>query len=168
MKHEVEKTLRVNVPADKIWEVLGDFSSVEQYASTIKSSPIVGDIKSGLGARRLNTFLDGTSLIEEITDYHEGKGFKMKLSEYSFPLKYMNSEVGVKSIDEKSCELSMSTDFVVKAGPLGWLMGYFMVRPMMKGVFEKQMSCLAYHSMTGKRIDEELPSSDELAKIMIS
>jgi Polyketide cyclase / dehydrase and lipid transport len=167
MKHEVEKTLRVNVPADKIWEVLGDFSSVEQYASTIKSSPIVGDISSGLGARRLNTFYDGTSLIEEITDYHEGQGFKMNLSEYSFPLKYMNSEVGVKVIDAKSCELSMATDFVVKAGPLGWLMGYFMMRPMMKGVFKKQMSCLAYHSVTGKRIDEELPSDDELAKIIL-
>ncbi len=168
MKHEVEKILRVNVTADKIWEVLGDFSSVERYASTIKSSPILGDISSGLGAKRLNTFYNGTSLIEEITAYQEGKGFKMKLSEYSFPLKYMNSEVGVKAIDAKSCELSMSANFVVKAGPIGWVMGFFMMRPMMKGVFEKQMRCLAYHCVTGKRIDEELPSDDELVKIILN
>jgi len=168
MKHEINKSLKVNVPINKIWEVLEDFSSVERYASTIKTSPIVGDISSGLGAKRKCTFYDGKSLVEEIVDYQEGEGFRMKLSDFSFPLKYMNAEMRVKEIDSKSSELSMTTDFVVKGGPVGWLIGFFIMRPMMKGVFEKQMKCLAYHCETGKRIDKDLPSNAELNKLILA
>ncbi len=168
MKHEIKKILKVNVPINKIWEVLEDFSSVERYASTIKTSPIVGDKLSGLGTKRLCTFYDGTSLVEEIVDYQEGEGFRMKLSDFSYPLKYMNAEMRVKEIDSKITELSISSDFVVKGGPFGWLMGFFIMRPMMKGVLEKQMKCLAYHCATGKRIDKELPTDTELNQLLLT
>ena len=167
MKHSVNQSLNVNVPAEKIWEVLGDYTSLENYASTVKSSSIVGDISSGLGAKRENTFYDGSSLVEEITRYQEGLGYKMKLSEFSFPLKYMNAEVGIKAIDSKSCTLSMSTDFVVKAGPLGWLMGLFIMRPMMKSIFKKQMNCLAYYCVTNQKINDKLPADDDLKRFVL-
>jgi hypothetical protein len=168
MTHHVEKAIKVNVPAADIWEVLKDFGSIEKFSPTIKTSSIVNNINSGLGAKRLCTFTDGSSLIEEITDFQEGKGYKMALSEYSLPLKSMNSEMMVKEIDSNSSELYMSTDFVVKAGPLGWLLGFLLMRPLMKGVFMKVMSGLAYHCATGKLVDEKLPSSEELANIIVS
>lgn len=168
MAHHTEKTIKVNVPAAKIWQVLGDFSSVEKFATTIKTSPIVNDKSSGLGAKRKCTFNDGSSLVEEIIDFQEGEGYKMVLSEFSLPLKSMHAEMRVKEIDENSSELFMSSDFVVKAGSLGWLMGYLLMRPMMKGVFKKLLSGLAYHCVTGKRIGEKLPPNEELAKIMLS
>ncbi len=168
MAHHSEKTIKVNVPAAKIWQVLEDFSSVERFATTIKASPIVNDINSGLGAKRLCTFNDGSSLVEEIIDFQEGQSYKMVLSEYSLPLKSMHSEMGVKGIDANSSEIYMSSDFVVKGGPLGWLMGFLVMRPMMKGVFKKLMSGLAYHCVTGKLVGEELPPNEELAEIILS
>ncbi len=140
----------------------------ERFATTIKTSPIVNDISSGLGAKRLCTFNDGSSLVEEIIDFQEGQGFKMELSEFSLPLKSMHAEMRVKEIDDNSSDLYMSSDFVVKAGPLGWLMGYLIMRPVMKGVFTKLLSGLAYHCVTGKRVGEKLPPSEELAKIILS
>ncbi len=168
MTHHTEKALKVNVPAAKIWQVLEDFSSVERFATTIKTSPIVNDKNSGLGAKRLCTFNDGSSLVEEIIDFQEGQGFKMVLSEFSLPLKSMHSEMGVKEIDANSSVIYMSSDFVVKGGPFGWLMGYLIMRPMMKGVFRKLLSGLAYHCVTGKLIGEKLPPNEELAKIILS
>jgi len=166
MVHHVENTLRVNVPAEKIWEVLNNFSSVEKFATTIKSSPIVGDKNTGLGAKRLCTFNDGTSLIEEIVDYQEGQGFKMELSEFSLPLKSMLAEMKVKKVDANTSDIFMASDFVVKGGPFGWLMGSLLMRPMMKGVFKKLLSGLAYYSATGKEIEGKLPSQDELKKLI--
>jgi len=168
MTHHIEQTIKVNIPAAKIWQVMGDFSSVEKFATTIKTSPIVNDISAGLGAKRLCTFNDGSSLVEEIIDFQEGQGFRMALSEYSLPLKSMYAEMRVKEIDANSSELYMSSDFVVKAGPLGWLLGFLVMRPMMKGVFKKLMSGLAYHVVTGERVGEKLPSNEELAKIILS
>ena len=71
MSHHTEKAIKVNIPAAKIWQVLGDFSSVEKFATTIKSSPIVNGIHSGMGAKRLCTFNDGSSLVEEIIYFQE-------------------------------------------------------------------------------------------------
>lgn len=168
MSHHTEKAIKVNIPAAKIWQVLGDFSSVEKFATTIKSSPIVNGINSGMGAKRLCTFNDGSSLVEEIIDFQEGQGYKMELSEFSLPLKSMQAEMRVKEIDANSSEIYMSADFVVKAGPLGWLLGYLIMRPVMKGVFKKLLSGLAYHCVTGKSVGGKLPANQELAKIIIS
>ncbi len=168
MTHHIKQTIKVNVPATRIWQVLGDFSSVEKFATTIKTSPIVGNINSGLGAKRLCTFNDGSSLVEEIIEFQEGQGFKMALSEFSLPLKSMYVEMRVIEIDANSSELYMSSDFVVKAGPLGWLLGYFVMRPVMKGVFRKLMSGLAYHTVTGQRIGEKSPPNEELANIVLN
>ena len=168
MAHHTEATLKVRVPKQKIWQVMEDFSSVEKFATTIKSSPIVGDINSGMGAKRLCTFNDGSSLVEEIVDFQDGQGFTMELSEYSLPLKSMQAEMKVTELDENSCEIYMSSDFVVKAGPLGWLMGQLIMQPVMKGVFKKLMSGLAYHCVTGERIDEKLPPKDKLDKIILN
>ncbi len=74
----------------------------------------------------------------------------------------------VNEIDTNSSELHMSSDFVAKAGPLGWLMGLLDMRPMMKGVFKKLMSSLAYHAVTGERVGEKSPPNEELKKIIVS
>lgn len=168
MAHHTEATIKVKVPKQKVWKVLEDFSSVEKFATTIKSSPIVGDKTSGIGAKRKCTFNDGSSLVEEIIDYKEEQGFLMELSEHSLPLKSMQAEMKVSEIDENTCEIYMSSDFVVKAGPLGWLMGQLIMRPVMKSVFKKVMSGLAYYSVTGERIDGELPAKDKLEKLIIN
>ncbi|MCK6261777.1 SRPBCC family protein [Vibrio sp. ZSDE26] len=167
MAHYTDKSIKVNIPAEQVWKVLADFSSIEKFAVTIDSSPIISEVKSGVGARRLCTFQDGSSLVEEITEYHDGQSYKMELSEYSLPLKSMLAEMGVKAIDENTSEIYMSSEFVVKGGPFGWLMGQFIMRPVMKGVFNKVLSGLAYHCVTGKSIDKDLPEADALKAVVL-
>ena len=167
MTHQVEKTLRVKLPKAKLWAVLEDYSAVENFAATVISSPIVGDKQTGLGAKRLCTFKDGSSLIEEIIDYKEGQGYRMELQEFSMPLNSMQSEIGVKEIDAETSELYMTTDFVVKGGPLGKLMGHLLMRPMMKGVFEKVLTGLAYYCETGQLIDDKMPSKEATQRLVV-
>ncbi|MEM7182843.1 MAG: SRPBCC family protein [Spirochaetota bacterium] len=167
MAHYVEKRVKVNIPASKIWNVLKDFSSVERFAVTIKSSPIINDKPFGLGAKRLCTFQDGSSLVEEIIQFEEGEGYTMELSEYSFPLKNMHSEMKVKAVTNNTSELFMSTTFVAKGGPFGWLLGQFLMAPMMKGVFTKLLNGLAYHSETGNSVGEKLPDKKEWSKLVL-
>ncbi|OIQ20015.1 MAG: hypothetical protein BM556_05875 [Bacteriovorax sp. MedPE-SWde] len=166
MAHHVENKLVVNVSKNDIWKVLGDFSSVEKFATTIESSPIINEVKSGLGSKRLCTFQDGSSLVEEIVEFKDGHGFKMVLSEFSLPLKSMSAEMYVREIDGGKSEVSMKSDFIVKGGPLGWLMGSLMMKPMMKSVFKKLLTGLAYYSATGTEIGKKLPTSKELTPIL--
>ena len=166
MAHHCEKTLKVNVPAEKVWKVLDDYNNIEKFAMTIKSSASANEISSGLGAKRTCTFNDGSSLVEEIIEYQEGQGYKMNISNHSMPLKSMQAKMKVTAIDENSSEIYMSADFVVKGGPFGWVMGQLIMQPVMKSIFKKVMTGLAYHSLTGEIISEKLPTNEKLAQII--
>ncbi|MDP5274916.1 SRPBCC family protein [Chengkuizengella axinellae] len=166
MAHHVKNIMRVQVPSTKIWEVLRDFSSLERFAPTIESSPLVNDKSSGLGAKRLCTFHNGSNLIEEIIEYQEGQSFKIEISEHSMPLKSQHAEMKVEKVDANTSEISMSVDFVVKGGPFGWLMGFFIMRPLMKWVTKNILTGLAYHSVTGKLISSKMPPKEELTLVI--
>ena len=168
MAHHTANAIKVNLPASKVWQVLENYAGIEKFASTITSSPIINDIESGLGAKRRCTFQDGSSLVEEIIDYKEGQGYTMVLSDYSLPLKSMQATIGVKAIDANRSEIFMAADFVVKGGPFGWLMGACLMRPIMKGVFKKVMTGLAYHVETGELIGKTLPKNDTLGKLILN
>ena len=90
----------------------------------------------------------------------------MDISNHSMPLKSMQAEMKVTVIDENSSEIYMSADFVVKGGPLGWVMGQLIMQPVMKSIFKKVMTGLAYHSLTGEIISEKLPTNEKLAQII--
>ncbi len=164
MSHRIEQSLTVSIPAQKVWQVLDDYAGVEKFAPTVKSSPIVGDKASGLGAkRRVTLHHDGSSMVEEIVQYSQGEGYTMNVSELSSPLKSMQAEIRVDQRDDQSSTIFMAVDFETKGGPFGWLLSKVMLGPIMKGVLKKQVSGLAFHSATGKLVGEKLPPDEELA-----
>jgi len=163
MAHHVETTLRVNAPAEKVWEALRDFSSIERFSSNVESSPIVGDKTGGLGTKRKCTFYDKSTVVEEIVEYEEGSSFRIELSEYSMPLKSLRAQMGVTPVDDKTSDAHFAMDFVVKYGPLGWLMGNVMMKPMMTRITKDILKGLAFHVVTGNNVGSELPPDAELA-----
>jgi carbon monoxide dehydrogenase subunit G len=163
MAHHVESTVRVNAPAEKVWETLRDFSSVERFSSKVESSPIVGEVPAGLGTKRVCTFYDKSTVLEEIVGYQEGESLDIELSEFSMPLESMRAQMRVTPVDDATSDVSFAIDFVVKYGPIGWLMGTMMMQPMMKGITRDVMRGLAFHVVTGDTIGSEMPSADALA-----
>ena len=65
-------------------------------------------------------------------------------------------------LDAERSEVFWSTDFEVKWGVFGSLIGFLFMRPMMKSVLNKLLKGLAYYSATGEAIETNLPSEDEL------
>ena len=66
-------------------------------------------------------------------------------------------------VDGATSDASFSMDFVVKYGPVGWLMGVLMMKPMMRGVTRDILKGLAFHVTTGNTIGSEMPSAAALA-----
>lgn len=163
MAHRIEVTKRFNVPAEKVWAVLADWGHVDKWHFSVENSPVMNEKAFGLGAKRTCNFYDGTSVVEEIIEYQEGKSFIVAISEFSMPLKSMIAGTKVTVIDENSCDITIDMNFVVKGGPLGWLMGLILVKPMMKNVTKKLLNGLAYHAATEKLVTDKLPSSQALS-----
>jgi hypothetical protein len=163
MAHHIETTVRANAPAAKVWETLRDFSSIERFSSKVESSPIVGEVAAGLGTKRLCTFYDKSTVVEEIVGYEEGESLDIELSEFSMPLESLRAQMKVTPVDGATSDVSFSMDFVVKYGPVGWLMGAVMMKPMMRGVTRDVLNGLAFHVTTGNTIGSEMPSAAALA-----
>jgi len=163
MAHHVETTLRVNAPAEKVWETLGDFSSIERFSSKVESSPIVGEVAAGLGTKRICTFYDKSTVVEEIVGYQEGESLDIELSEFSMPLESMRAQMKVTRVDGARSDASFAVDFVMKYGPIGWLMGAVMMKPMMRGITRDVLRGLAFHVVTGNTVGSEMPSAEALA-----
>ncbi|MFW2388210.1 MAG: SRPBCC family protein [Polyangiales bacterium] len=163
MAHHVEATARVNAPAAKVWETLRDFSSIERFSSNVESSPIVGEVASGLGTKRLCTFYDKSTVLEEIVGYKEGESLDIELRQFSMPLESMRAQMKVTPVDGATSDASFSMDFVVKYGPVGSLMGALLMKPMMTRITTDILKGLAFHVTTGNTIGSEMPSAAALA-----
>ncbi len=158
MAIHVEKTMRFKVTAEKAWETVDDFGAIYKFSPTVKSSPIVNDINRGLGSKRKTVFYNDDSLIEEIVGYEKGKSMTVKVLDPSSPLKSSVAKMIIKKVDAETSDLTFSMDFEMKWGPLGWLLGNIMLRPVFKGIFKKQVLGWAYHTMTGNSVGDKVPS----------
>ncbi len=158
MAIHVEKTMRFKVTAEKAWETIDAYGAIEKFSPTVKSSPIINGIDTGLGSKRKTVFYNADSLIEEIIGYEKGNNMTVKVLNPSSPLKSSVAKMIIKKIDGETSDLTFSMDFEVKWGPLGWLIGNIMLRPVLKGIFKKQVLGWAYHAMTGKSVGDKVPS----------
>jgi hypothetical protein len=158
----VEETLPVTVDSDAIWNVLKDFSSVQNYSLGVKSTQILGGPTAGLGCRRRCQFYDKTSVIEEITQYKEGEYFRMKLSEYSLPMQSLEAFLRVVPNGSGQSKVSMGIDYLPKGGAIGRVLGQYLMKPMLRKMLRKNLLGLAYYAKTKKVIVDQLPSANEL------
>jgi carbon monoxide dehydrogenase subunit G len=159
---KVETTKTVNVPATRAWEVIADFAHVDRCHPLVDHVDMRSKEESGVGAIRVCHFYDKTSLTEKVTDWQEGKGYTIQLSEFSMPLKEAAATLSVKDTGAGTSEVSFLMEFTPKFGPLGWVMGKLMMRPMMRKMFDLVLAGMAHHAVTGEEIGEgwKAPAGD--------
>ena len=59
----------IHVPADAIWQVVGDFGAAGQYLAGVVDCTVEGE---GVGARRTLTSADGSTIVERLAALDEG------------------------------------------------------------------------------------------------
>jgi len=75
----------------------------------------------------------------------------------------MRAQMKVTRVDGARSDASFAVDFVMKYGPIGWLMGAVMMKPMMRGITRDVLRGLAFHVVTGNTVGSEMPSAEALA-----
>ena len=150
--HKVKVSRELKADVKTVWAVLDDFAGIYKYNPGVKSSEVVSKEQTGKGAQRICYFDDETSLKETITHYNPMRGYAFDLSEYSLPLKEANTRVSIKPVDAHSCEVSVILSFIPKFGPLGWLMGKLLMKPMLTKALKGLTKGLDDHVRTGMTV----------------
>ena len=140
-----ERTLEIDATPDDVWAVLGNFMQVDEFAPEIVSVDVLTEGEDGIGSRRRNHFKNGTSLVEEITEWEPAKRrFRLQMLDMdSMPLHEGYSAMSVEPTDNGRSMVMWDMDYRVKFGPLGWLMGQTMMKMMMGKIIDGNLKGLA-------------------------
>lgn len=153
--HNVTVKREINHDVGSVWDVLDDFGSVHKYNPGVKTSSIIGNKQTGMGAKRACDFYDGSSLKETIIKYTPNQGYSFALSEFSLPLKQATSHFKVAPLRNGNSELTVTLEFQPKFGPVGWLMAKLLMRPMLTKALQGLTKGLDDHMTTGKFVGED-------------
>ncbi len=137
-----ERSRKIDATPDAVWAVLGRFMHVDEFAPQIASVDALTSGDDGLGSKRRNHFVNGTSLVEEVTQWKSGEGFTVALSDMAaMPLHEASSQVRIIPTGGRS-KVTWTFDYRVKYGPLGWLMGQTMMKMMMGKIIDANLKGL--------------------------
>lgn len=154
MKIEVKKT--VNVPHAAVWKAISDFGGVAAFNPVVETSRLTGDTPNqGLGIQRQCTFYDGNSIVETVTEWKDGYGFQVEMTEMNMPFKVAHARLNATAVDDKTSIITMSMEATPKHGIFGQIMGAVMIRPMMTKMMGTVVDGLAHHGNTGDLIGKD-------------
>jgi len=139
-----ERTLEMDAKPKAVWAVLGDFMHIDKFAPEIKSVDALTDGEDGLGSKRRNNFKNGTSLVEEVTEWETNRRYRVRMSEMSsMPLHEAYSAMSIELMDNGRSMVTWDMDYRVKFGPFGWLLGQTMMKMMMGKILDGNLKGLA-------------------------
>lgn len=132
-------TKRINAPIDKVWESWDDFANIDIFNPNITESHLLTSAgPTGVGTKRHCSMPGGKNYVrEKITAYEPKKRIELEIFETNMPMKKMVIDTRFRSITETVTEITQKTEFELKMGIIGKLMG-----PMMKKQFEPLMGKL--------------------------
>ncbi len=139
-----ERTLDIDATPDAVWAVLGRFMHIDEFALLVKSVDALTDGEDGKGSKRRCHFDNGTSVVEEVTEWEANRGYRVRLSEMAaMPVHEMQAELSVGPLEGGWSRVTWSTYYRVKFGPFGWLLDQTMMKMMMGRIFDGNLKGLA-------------------------
>lgn len=145
---QLSSTATVRAPLARVWETIADVGTIAEW----QRSPVLSAHRTGLGAVRRVELYDGTSAVEEVTSLDEGRSLTVTMSEFSMPLSRGAATFEVEADGDERTLVTMTMDYEMKYGPLGWLMNAIMLRPIIGKLLASVLSGLDHHLVTGDHI----------------
>ena len=135
-------TIRVKATREALWGILANMEMLEQYDATVNSSKQVGDLKTGIGAKRRVTMKDGKNWFEEkVTVYEHGNALAYQLTDCSFPINGLKHTYSFEQNGEYTTVIQVM-EYEVKFGMFGKLLDTLLVRKQTQSGVAKFMDGL--------------------------
>jgi uncharacterized protein YndB with AHSA1/START domain len=152
--HSISTSRVVDAPVARVWAVLDDFGGVSNYNPMVDDSRTLGERATGAGARR-ECLLDGGGRLEEvIVDYEDGRGYTVEFVDAGpYPMASNVVEFAVRPVADDRTEVSISSEFTPKYGPLGWLAAKLLVERRVRETYDEVLAGLDEHLRTGAPVD---------------
>jgi carbon monoxide dehydrogenase subunit G len=139
-----QRTLIINATPEIVWSVLGRFMHVDEFAPMVTSVDALTDGQDRVGSRRRCHFQDGSSMIEEVTEWQENRKFRVQLQDTApMPLNEGYAQLTLVPVGNCQTQVVWTVDFHLKYGPLGWVLGMTLLKMMMGKIINANLQGLA-------------------------
>lgn len=142
---ELTEKVKISRPHQAVWDLLADFGGVAAWAPYMKSSQLVGDIRSGVGMRRTMRHAWGFRFEESVTDWSEGEGFSFDVFRAPFPMRTVKESWRLDDENGLSTVTTRVT-YNMHLGPLGKAIDWALVRFIVKREMRAGLRGLKQHS----------------------
>jgi ligand-binding SRPBCC domain-containing protein len=123
----LEERVDIGAPPTRVWEVLADFGTVSDWVPSMRTSSLVGALTTGVGTRRAMRHAWGFRFEEEVTQWHEGKGYAFDVLKAPFPMQQVK-ETWVVGEQHDRTVVETQVRYGMGLGPVGALLDWALVR----------------------------------------
>ena len=144
----------VRAPSSQVWDMIADVGTIASWHPGVAKSAVLSGNRSGLGAKRRLELYQGGAAVEEVTAVVEGSSVTLAMSDHTMPLSRGEVAFELRADGDERTQVTMSLDYDMKYGPLGWLMNLLVLRPIMRKLFGAVIAGLEHHLLTGEKIGQ--------------
>ena len=102
MTYTIKGETTINASKSRVWEILANLETVEDYDSAIVKSFYLSDQREGVGASRQCDLPDGSYVREGVVDWRDGEGYTLTVDEdgTEYPVSDQKIEFSLEETDE--------------------------------------------------------------------
>lgn len=152
MVSEASWQVTIDMPKEKAWGILKDFSQAHNYVPGIIKTEIITDNKEGVGASRYVYQSKTKTLQETITDWDEGNGFRLRLhkGEKDSPFKNAFFVYKIEDAGNNQTRLSTTMGYTPPMSGFGVVLDKLFLNKIITGVIRDVALSMKYYYETGK------------------
>jgi uncharacterized protein YndB with AHSA1/START domain len=152
--NQLSTTATIHTPINLVWETIADVGKIAEWHPGVAQSPVLADNRTGLGATRRVEHYDGSTVVEKVTSLEEHRSVTVTMSEHTMPLSLGVATFAVEADGDDRTLVTMTMDYEMKYGPLGWLLNAVMLRRIMVKLLASVLAGLNHHLVTGEHIGQ--------------
>lgn len=138
----------INASVDKLWTILTDLELLDKFDPTVRKSTLISSEKTGIGAKRKVTMLDGKNWFDEkIVVFKQNEALTYQLADCSFPIKGLRHSYSFEKIGQQT-RVKQVMEYTVKFGLLGKLLDALMIRKQSDSGIKKFFAGLKSYAET--------------------
>lgn len=151
MISEAAWQVTLDMPREKVWETLQDFSQAHNYVPGIIDTQIMTETKNGVGASR-RVYQSKTKFLQEtITEWNEGFGFRIRLhkGEKDSPFKNAFFRYEISDSGDKTL-LKTTMGYTPPMGIIGVWMDKLFLNKIIKGAIRDVAVSMKHYYESGR------------------
>lgn len=126
----VRVTRRIQASVESVWQVLGQYGSVDAFSPhVVKSFILENGPESGVGAMRQCDLSDGKNHVKErVTEWVDGSSYSVEIYEGTMPIKDAYSTISVAGVNADTSDATIEIGYQPKFGLLGALLNAVLIK----------------------------------------